>query len=327
MAEPSSLSPGTKFSVADVRSRSLKKRDSWWTILFVDPVAIRLCVLIANRTSITPDQLTVSAFLLGLVASWFFWQATNESLVIGAIIYHISFTLDCVDGKLARLKGTGSLFGSWLDWTFDRFRVFATSLALMTGQYELTGNQVFLYLAALVIFLDMLRYIDALMISKIQMQMKQRIVAAKRAMRIALSEDDLAAETGQDDEDVQDVVRNPISSATVRGELQREFKARFPWYLRIRDQLMSWRVRPHLFSGIEYQMFVFILGPVSGQIVGFTVASSALLVMFEIVILYKLHLSLRDMERLVTKIHTGEFEVPPKLSPPSVVRPDERRTQ
>ena len=63
------------------------------------------------------------------------------ALVVGALVYHLSFVLDCMDGKIARLKGTGSILGSWLDYVFDRIRVFTCALALFGGQYRETDRR------------------------------------------------------------------------------------------------------------------------------------------------------------------------------------------
>src|SRR5690606_40541529 len=45
------------------------------------------------------------------------------------------------------------------------------------------------------------------------------------------------------------------------------FDSRFPWYRRIRRYLLRRRVRTHLVSGIEFQMAVFIIGPLTGAII------------------------------------------------------------
>ena len=85
--------------------------------------------------------------------------------------------LDCVDGKIARLKGTGSVFGMWLDYSFDRYRVLACTGALMYGQYQRSGEVYFIWLAVLVTFLDMLRYMDALQVYWLRLEMGRRFAA------------------------------------------------------------------------------------------------------------------------------------------------------
>ena len=96
----------TAFTLAEIQERTYKKRDAWWTVFLVDPLAGRLVVWTANHTSITPNQLTFGAGLLGLGAAACFTQATWPWLVAGALLFHLSFVLDCMDGKIARLKGT-----------------------------------------------------------------------------------------------------------------------------------------------------------------------------------------------------------------------------
>lgn len=47
-----------EFSLTDVQERTYKPKDAWWTVYLVDPLASRLVTVTANRTSLTPNQLT-----------------------------------------------------------------------------------------------------------------------------------------------------------------------------------------------------------------------------------------------------------------------------
>src|SRR4029450_11761975 len=153
------------FTMEDIRRTGAKKRDAWWTVFVVDPVAAPIALFIANRTRITPNQITVASFVLGLGAAVSFAFADYPALVLGAVLYPLSFVLDCVDGKVARLKGTGSIFGGWLDYILDRVRVFVCAVALMGGQFVKTGRPIYLYLAVFVVFLEMLRNLNALRVN------------------------------------------------------------------------------------------------------------------------------------------------------------------
>src|SRR6478609_8389665 len=158
------------FTIDQVRE-TYKPRDAWWTVFLVDPYTSHLVRFTANRTRITPNQLSVTALLLGFVA------ADTWSLIVGALVFHLAFVLDCMDGKIARLKGTGSVLGGWLDYIFDRIRVFVCALALFGGQFRESDRPYWLVLAAVVIFLDMLRYMNALQIQKVVHSMNLRILA------------------------------------------------------------------------------------------------------------------------------------------------------
>ncbi|MFL6110706.1 MAG: CDP-alcohol phosphatidyltransferase family protein, partial [Catenulispora sp.] len=57
---------------------------------------------------------------------------------------------------------------------------------------------------------------------------------------------------------------------------------------RVGDFLRQNRIRTHLFSGIEFEMTVFILAPLTGWLIPVTVAAAALLLLFEVWLVLKL---------------------------------------
>ncbi|GAA1857385.1 CDP-alcohol phosphatidyltransferase family protein [Actinomadura bangladeshensis] len=309
------------FTLDDVRQRTYKARDAWWTVLLVDPLASRLVRFTANRTRVTPNQLTVGALILGLAAGACFTVASWPWLLAGALLYHLSFTLDCMDGKIARLKGTGSVFGAWLDYIFDRVRVLACAIALMAGQYAATDNVAYIWTAVAVVFLDMLRYMDALEIYKVRAQMRSTLNAARaeaqeleQAARRANGEisdadgDLRSAEALAEDPEADMEERVVADADPTIANLQQGFNQRFPWYARIRNVLMAGRIRPHLISGIEFQMGVFIIAPIAavivpGAIIPVVAVSAAGLLAFELVIIYKFWLASRDYTRTLANLN------------------------
>lgn len=82
-------------------------------------------------------------------------------------------------------------------------------------------------------------------------------------------------------------------------DLHQEFRHRFPAYLRFRSFLLRHRIRTHLISGIEFQMGVFIVGPLIDAVIPTTIVAGALLLVFELAIVYKLLLSTRDFARTI----------------------------
>ncbi|MFJ3801495.1 CDP-alcohol phosphatidyltransferase family protein [Streptomyces sp. NPDC090088] len=298
-----------RLSLRAVQKLTCKKRDAWWTVFLVDPVATRLLLVVARFRFITPNRVTWAALFVGLAAGGFFLEGDRQSLIIGALLYHVSFILDCIDGKLARLKGNGTVFGGWLDYVFDRIRVLFCALALMGGQFLPHDDERYLVAALVVVFLDMLRYVDALQIYKMRMAMRTKIEKVTRA-------DVEAKRSSMEGAPVvfmEDLLRdNPHTPAeTLRAEsgagnvvdLHEQFRDQFPWYTRIRRAMLRTRIRPHLFSGIEFQMFVFIVGPLIGQILWTTAISAGVLVLFELVIMYKFWLSTRDFTRVMEALN------------------------
>ncbi|MBD3009763.1 CDP-alcohol phosphatidyltransferase family protein [Streptomyces sp. 5-10] len=335
--------------LAEVRRITEKKRDAWWTVMLVDPVATPLVRWTARYTRATPNQLTWGAFLVGLGSAACFAQGDWRWLLLGAVLYHVSFIFDCMDGKLARLTGTGSVFGAWLDFVFDRIRVLVCAVALMGGQYARTDDVLYLWLALAVASLDALRYIDSLEIFKIRHGMRKQIKARMRAARkaenqaeLAFMEDLLRENPEADLETDRDTVaplepvapREPVAAqeataaleataASVSApaarrpavvDLHQEFRRRFPWWVRCRNFLQRHRIRAHLISGIEFQMGVFIIGPAVDAVVATTVVSGVLLLVFELAIIYKLLLSTRDFTRTINSFETAEARVPATTS-------------
>jgi phosphatidylglycerophosphate synthase len=282
----------TRFTLDEVRAQTYKSRDAWWTVILVDPLASRLVQFVSRFRVITPNRLTMAAFLLGICAAACFAQQEYRWLVAGAVLFHLSFVIDCMDGKIARLTGSGSVFGAWLDYVFDRLRVLVCTIALMGGQYARTGNLMFLWAGGAVIFLDMFRYLNALQMSKVKNDMRAKIAESHGdgGVRPVFVEEvemlhpvgltTAAPGQGQSDKPIVDVYG--------------DFRSRFSTFVRIRNFLVRGRIRAHVVSGIEFQMAVFIIGPVIGYVVQTTLVAGALLVAFELLLIFKLWTATRS---------------------------------
>ncbi|GIE95127.1 CDP-alcohol phosphatidyltransferase family protein [Paractinoplanes rishiriensis] len=278
-----------RVTLDEIRTRTYKSRDAWWTVWLVDPLASRLVQLVAPWRWVTPNRLTTAAFLIGIVSAVCFWQGTYAWLLAGALLFHLSFVLDCMDGKIARLNGTGSVFGAWLDYVFDRLRVAVCTIGLFGGQYVLTGNFAYVWLAGLVLFLDMFRYLNALQMGKVKNEMK----AGLAALRGEDAPPVVFVEDGEDEHPAERVESPDV--ADVYGD----FRTRFGLFIRIRNALIRQRIRAHVISGIEFMMFVFIVGPVVNGIIGTTLISAALLAGFELLLIYKLYIATKSYARQV----------------------------
>jgi phosphatidylglycerophosphate synthase len=283
------MSMATRVTLGEVRARTYKNRDAWWTVWLVDPLAARLVWLVAPYRWVTPNRLTIASFLIGAGAAVSFWQADYGWLLLGALLFHLSFVLDCMDGKIARLNGTGSVFGSWLDYVFDRLRVAVCAVGLFGGQYERTENFAYIWLAGLVLFLDMFRYLNALQMGKVKNDMRIGLSALRgeQAPPVMFVEDgDSEHPVGASTPAASTVDANGESRDVV--DVYGDFRTRFGLFVRLRNALVRQRIRAHLFSGIEFMMFVFIVGPVLHAIIGTTLVSAALLAAFELLLIYKL---------------------------------------
>ncbi|TMR30694.1 CDP-alcohol phosphatidyltransferase family protein [Nonomuraea zeae] len=233
---------------------------------FVDPVACRVALPVANHTRLTPNGLTVLSLVLGTVSAACF--ATNQ-LVAGALVFYLSFMIDCVDGKIARLKGTGTPFGLWLDYVGDRIRVVLCAGGLAYGQYALTGDVRYVVLGAAVAVLDLFRYVNA-------PQMKR--------VREAVREERQEPEEEPEPEQEEPLERVPQGRTRPRS---------FP--RRLNRFLARHRVRSHLISGIEFHAAVFVIAPLAGAwaLIPLAVLSGALLLANEVFLVYRMWLFTR----------------------------------
>ena len=109
-----------------------KKRDYWWTVLVVDPLAMPITRLLAKRRWATPDEITIVSLILGLLTGLFFAVGDTWALITGGIVYYLSFVLDCVDGKLARILELSSPRGQALDAMADSARRASAAIGIVT---------------------------------------------------------------------------------------------------------------------------------------------------------------------------------------------------
>jgi hypothetical protein len=147
----------------------------------------------------------------------------------------------------------------------------------------------------------MFRYLNSLQVFKLRAQMRKKIEEAYAGIeeRPVFMEDILRAVPERE---------RALSLAKASDEvidLQREFRSRFEWYISFRDYLLSHRIRTHLVSGVEFQMAVFIIGPLTGAVLPVTVVAAALVLVFELAIIYKLYLSTRDFSRALDGLGSG----------------------
>ena len=94
------------------------------------------------RTNITPNQITYFAFLVAIVSSYLISTGKLLNLIIGGILVQVAWTLDCVDGDLARLKGISSKKGAWADAVLDRLTETILLFGITLGLYNQTNNAI-----------------------------------------------------------------------------------------------------------------------------------------------------------------------------------------
>jgi phosphatidylglycerophosphate synthase len=114
--------------------KSLKMREieEVFDLLIYRPLAF-LLVRSVYKTTITPNNLTSAALLMGITAGWFYSLGKSTCFKFGALFYLAFNILDCSDGQLARLKKNGNSIGRLIDGISDYVATFAVYLGMIIG--------------------------------------------------------------------------------------------------------------------------------------------------------------------------------------------------
>jgi hypothetical protein len=134
---------------------AVKQDDSPYTTFAVSPWS-KYIAWGAARRALTPNQVTAASLGVALLAAGCFAAGSRPWYVVGAVLLQLSFGLDCADGQLARLTGTFSDLGGWLDAMFDRLKEYVVYAGLAIGSTR-TGNDVWL-LAVTALLLQTVRH-------------------------------------------------------------------------------------------------------------------------------------------------------------------------
>jgi Family of unknown function (DUF5941)/CDP-alcohol phosphatidyltransferase len=137
---------------------AVKANDSPFTTLLVSPYSKYLARYAARR-GWSPNAITIASLALGAGAAAAFAAGTRASLIAGALLLQISFTVDCVDGQLARYTRTFSNLGGWLDSMLDRMKEYLVYGGLALGAARGFDDDVWL-LAACALTLQTVRHVS-----------------------------------------------------------------------------------------------------------------------------------------------------------------------
>jgi phosphatidylglycerophosphate synthase len=111
-------------AVADVYQRTRKPKDIFWNRFVARPAAAVLLVPL-QRAPVTPNQITFASMaVFGLGAALLVLLPGWRGLLVAAVVIEMSYVLDCVDGQLARLRGTSTPVGAHLDFLMDELKAF-----------------------------------------------------------------------------------------------------------------------------------------------------------------------------------------------------------
>ena len=126
---------------------AVKGADGFFTTYFVSPYSKHIARFAARR-GWTPNVVTTVSMAIGVAAAGAFATGSRAGLVAGAVLLQAAFTMDCVDGQLARYSRQFSKLGAWLDSIFDRGKEYLVYAGLALGSTRGFGVDVWTLAAA-----------------------------------------------------------------------------------------------------------------------------------------------------------------------------------
>jgi hypothetical protein len=94
-----------------------------------------------EHTGVTPNQVTLASLVVFLVAAGLMVMLPGQDgLIVAIVVLELSYVLDCVDGQLARLRGTSSPIGAHFDFLMDELKAFLLVSATAARLFQETGS-------------------------------------------------------------------------------------------------------------------------------------------------------------------------------------------
>ncbi len=109
-----------------------RANDGFYSVFFLRKIS-KLFTWLAVRLKMTPNQVTLISFAIGLLSAYEFSKGSFWAIFIGAVLLQLSIIIDCVDGELARYTRQFSQLGAWLDAITDRIKEYLVFFALAYG--------------------------------------------------------------------------------------------------------------------------------------------------------------------------------------------------
>ncbi len=116
------------------------------------------------KTSLTPNQISVAVFGVGIASFFFLISRSYWMFLIGLLLFKFTSILDGCDGEIAKLKFQASKLGAWMDTVCDNltnllfiiaisilnFRTAPTGLSLTLG---VISSSMYLFSAVIMMFI------------------------------------------------------------------------------------------------------------------------------------------------------------------------------
>lgn len=134
-----------------LRLRMANRANDGFFSVFVLRKFSKLFTWAAVRLKVTPNQITLISFAIGLLSAYEFSRGDFWSIFNGALLLQLSIIVDCVDGELARYTRQFSQLGAWLDAITDRIKEYLVFFGLAYGAAR-SGRDLWIPAMAMMVF-------------------------------------------------------------------------------------------------------------------------------------------------------------------------------
>jgi phosphatidylserine synthase len=117
--------------------QSFHAQEPWINVFVLKYFTLPLVYVMVNFTKITPNIISGLSIIFGVYSAYNY--ATGEVL-LGGIMYFISYIFDATDGKVARITKSGKPYGAWLDICIDRINLTLITTAIAYNYYNSSGD-------------------------------------------------------------------------------------------------------------------------------------------------------------------------------------------
>ncbi len=129
-----------------------------WADLIGFPLARKLLPFVLHFRFLTPNVITITAFLSYLLGCLFLVIDIPYHNVLTAVLLPVAFLLDDLDGQVARAKKLSSKIGDYLDKTLDVLKIYLVTICLSFAAFYKTNGVIYIFLGFTACFFFNYRY-------------------------------------------------------------------------------------------------------------------------------------------------------------------------
>ncbi len=123
------------------------KNDEWWSSFVTSPLAIFANFVVVDWKWLTPNLITLFSLITALFSAILIIIGGQINFYIAAGLINVSHILDCMDGQMARYRGTSSRLGNYFDKVTDLVQIFFWFSAIAYAAFLQTHSIIPIFLA------------------------------------------------------------------------------------------------------------------------------------------------------------------------------------